>query len=80
MVAPIILMVMSQFGFVQTGIETMNQRLINASISEGGMDGTLWDRFLGGMGRAISEVGEQSSCGLGIGLGTNVACALLTGS
>ncbi len=80
LISPILVMLMSKLGIVQTGIETLLQRFTNASVSEGGLEGTFGDRFLGGMVRSISGAEDLPFWGSGIGLGTNVGSALLTGS
>lgn len=80
LIAPVLLLALSQFDFVQVGLQTMGQRLTNASVSEGGLEGTLGDRFLGGMTRAVSGSGDLPFWGSGLGLGTNVGSALRTGS
>lgn len=76
---PLLLAVLSQFGFFQTGIEAFSRRLTLASHSEGGLEGTIGNRFLGGLFSAITESGELPLWGHGLGLGTNVGSSLLTG-
>jgi hypothetical protein len=63
-------------GHLNWGLTT---RFTNASESEGGLQGTLGDRFLGGMIGAITNSSNLPFFGYGIGLGTNVGAVLLTG-
>ncbi|MFL9844947.1 hypothetical protein [Flavobacterium rhizosphaerae] len=59
----------------QTATSAFSQRFTSASKFEGGLEGTFWDRFLGGMFRAITNP-NFSIWGSGIGIGSNVAAAL----
>lgn len=63
----------------QTGIEAFTSRFDEASDVEGGLKGTLVDRFLGGMGSAISEGEHLPFWGMGLGMGTNAGAKLMTG-
>lgn len=54
-------------------------RFENANHAEGGIDGVLLDRFLGGLITAIELSGNQPFFGYGIGMGTNVGSVLLSG-
>jgi hypothetical protein len=56
-----------------------SSRFEAASKSEGGLEGTLIDRFLGGMWGALTGANEVPLLGYGIGLGTNAGAALATG-
>ena len=76
----IVSLLLLQFDFAQTGVNTLLQRFTNASISEGGIGGTLYNRVLGGIGRGITESGANLLWGGGLGLGTNVGSRFLTGS
>lgn len=62
----------------QTASEAFTSRFEAASDTEGGLKGTLSDRFLGGMVSAISSSGEQPFFGQGLGMGTNVGSMLLS--
>nr|GFB79258.1 hypothetical protein [Tanacetum cinerariifolium] len=62
----------------QTASEAFTSRFEAASDTEGGLKGTLGDRFLGGMVSAISSSGEQPFFGHGLGMGTNVGSMLLS--
>lgn len=72
------LVVLNKFNFFQTAIRIFNERLTTANEVEGGLQGTLIDRFLGGMYSAVIDP-ENSYWGLGLGLGSKVASRLLTG-
>lgn len=54
-------------------------RFTTANETEGGLKGTLGDRYLGGMLDAITNSNELPFFGYGIGMGTNVGSMLLTG-
>lgn len=73
------LLALSKTEFFQTATEAFSTRFENASNDEGGLKGTLGDRFLGGMVSALTESLDQPYFGHGIGLGTNVASKLLSG-
>lgn len=73
-----LLMILSSFSFFETASMAFFQRFENASISEGGLEGTLIDRFLGGMYGAITDP-EASFWGLGLGMGTAVGSQILIG-
>lgn len=64
--------------FFQTASTVFTERFTNASAAEGGLEGTLIDRFLGGMyGAVINE--DASFVGLGLGMGTNAGAHIMTG-
>jgi hypothetical protein len=75
----VILMVLSNFSFFQTATKVLTLRFTNASYTEGGLKGTLGNRYFGWMAKAISTSLDQPFFGHGLGLGTNVGSALLTG-
>lgn len=75
----VLLALLSNFSFFQTGIEVFSYRLFGANEAEGGTRGVLIDRFLGGMYNAITNPGELPFWGYGLGLGTNAGAALQTG-
>lgn len=54
-------------------------RFDSANTIEGGLNGVLMDRFLGGLIQAIALSSNQPFFGYGIGMGTNVGSMLLTG-
>ncbi|SEJ39143.1 hypothetical protein SAMN05216327_109205 [Dyadobacter sp. SG02] len=69
------------FGFFRTAVEAFTSRFESAAMVEGGLKGTLGDRFLGGMVSAITETGDESLfVGKGLGMGTNAGAKLLTGT
>lgn len=74
------LAVLSQTGLFNTAIEAFLTRFENASESEGGLGGTFFDRFLGGLTKPITESLEQPFFGYGLGMGTNAGAMLLAGS
>jgi hypothetical protein len=65
--------------FFATSTEAFNARFEDANASEGGLNGVLIDRFLGGMLSAIQDAPNLPFFGYGIGMGTNVGSQLLTG-
>lgn len=70
---------LSNAEFFQTAMDVFFARFESASNDEGGLKGTLIDRFLGGLLSAVSESESQPFWGYGIGMGTNVGSMLLTG-
>ena len=74
----VIILVLGNFDFFQTGVLAFTERFTTASKAEGGLEGTLLDRFAGGMLGAITD-SDVPFWGLGIGMGTNAGSQLLTG-
>ena len=72
-------LIFNNFGFFQTAIEVLTTRFENASESEGGLEGTLINRFLGGLLVALVDSTEMPLFGLGMGMGTQAGAKLLTG-
>jgi hypothetical protein len=74
---------LSQLSIFQTATEALTTRFTQASSSEGGLQGTLGDRYIGGLLGAFDsdnqKTGEIPLFGYGIGMGTNVGSQLLTG-
>ena len=66
--------------FFQTGTEAFTSRFETANEQEGGVEGVLIDRFLGGMFAALSNSSVLPFFGYGLGMGTNAGSKLLTGS
>ncbi|MCD0460335.1 hypothetical protein [Roseiconus lacunae] len=64
---------------LQTATEVLTSRFTAASKAEGGLEGTLGDRFLGGLLSAVANSAEKPLLGSGLGLGTNVGAKLATG-
>ncbi|PTT02664.1 hypothetical protein DBR11_04240 [Pedobacter sp. HMWF019] len=75
----LMLSILSNFGFFQTATKVLTLRFTNASTTEGGLKGTFGNRYFGWMATAIATSLDQPFFGHGIGLGTNVGSALLTG-
>lgn len=65
--------------FFQTATEVMGARFESAGKSEGGLQGTLINRFLGGLLNSFTGTHEVSFFGAGIGFGTNVGAKYFTG-
>jgi hypothetical protein len=75
----VVLAGLSFIPFVQTAIEAFLFRFDSASDIEGGLKGTLGDRFLGGMVSALSDSADMPFFGYGMGMGTNAGSVLLQG-
>lgn len=75
----ILVTVLSQLSFLQTPIKAFTSRFENASDAEGGLQGSLGTRYLGGMVEAIAGSSKQPFFGYGLGMGTNAGNKLLTG-
>ena len=77
----VILVILSNTSFFQTSTEVFTSRFETASTVEGGLQGTLVDRYIGNLLSAVdgSSAEKVPFFGHGIGLGTNVASFLLTG-
>lgn len=71
--------ILSNYPVFSTAIDAFSGRFESAGKIEGGLKGTLIDRFLGGMHSAITESDRLPFFGYGIGMGTNVGSQLLTG-
>lgn len=69
---------LSNLNFFQTASMAFTERFNTASISEGGLEGTLVDRFLGGLYGAVTNTAASFS-GMGLGMGTNAGAQLMTG-
>ena len=75
----IALILLKETNFFMTATDAFNYRFESANKSEGGLNGVLVDRYLGGMIGAITESSELPFWGYGLGMGTNVGAMLLTG-
>lgn len=75
------LVFLNQYAFFQTAVGAFTARFTNASTSEGGIEGTFMDRYLGGILRALSDSASSRLpfFGYGIGMGTNVGSISLVG-
>jgi hypothetical protein len=65
--------------FLGTGIDVFKDRFEAANDSEGGIQGVLFGRFLGGLGTALNSTTDIPFWGYGIGAGTNVGSQLMSG-
>jgi hypothetical protein len=75
-----IVVILSKTAFFEHAMDTFFSRFTDASNVEGGIEGTLGDRFLGGLISAIKNSGQLPFFGYGLGMGTNVGSQLLAGS
>jgi hypothetical protein len=76
----VLFIVLSNINSLNTQIETFTDRFTTANESEGGLNGVLIDRFLGGMVGAFENIDDSHAVfGQGIGMGTNVGSQLLSG-
>jgi hypothetical protein len=75
----ILLAALSQTKIFQVSSGAFTHRFETASEEEGGLEGTIIDRFLGGMIGEIGRSSEQPFFGSGIGMSTNVGIMLLSG-
>ncbi len=71
---------LKDISFFSTAIDAFNTRFDSASTAEGGINGTIFDRFLGGLFGAIFNNPSIPYFGYGIGLGTNVGAMVTTGT
>ncbi|RZK45178.1 MAG: hypothetical protein EOO61_00975, partial [Hymenobacter sp.] len=76
----IALSLLSQTGAFSTATQVLTSRFEDAGEVEGGLRGTLLDRFLGGMIGELSSSADVPFFGVGLGMGTNVGGMLLAGS
>lgn len=75
----VITLLLSKASFIQTAIDAFSTRFDNANKTEGGLEGVIMDRYLGGLIGALSTADEKPFFGIGIGAGTNVGSSLLIG-
>ncbi|MCR6638044.1 MAG: hypothetical protein NVV82_03370 [Sporocytophaga sp.] len=71
--------VLSNMAFFQIATGVFSQRFTDANSSEGGVEGVLIDRFLGGMVGALTGDLNFGFFGKGLGMGTNAGAQLMTG-
>ena len=76
---PFLLAILYQLPFFQQSIEVLLTRFTQAGRSEGGVEGTLLDRFLGGNLEAFNDSTRAGFFGFGLGMGTNVGAKLISG-
>ncbi|MEO7312941.1 MAG: hypothetical protein ABIX01_21325 [Chitinophagaceae bacterium] len=70
---------LSQTSVVQTSIEAFTSRFEGAVEHEGGLQGTLGNRYIGGMLEAVAGSPGSPFFGYGLGYGTSVGGTLLQG-
>jgi hypothetical protein len=75
-----VLLLINQLALFQTGLEAFTSRFTSANDQEGGLEGVLVDRYLGGMVGALTGSQELPFFGFGIGMGSNVGSMLLGGT
>jgi hypothetical protein len=75
----ILLTVLSSQSFFQNATEALTHRFESASNSEGGVEGTLMDRYVGGTLESISATIGGPFFGYGSGISSNVGSRLLSG-
>lgn len=73
------LLLLSKISFFQTAMLAFTDRFVNANESEGGVEGVLLDRYLGGLVGAFTTDVPLPFFGYGAGMGTNVGSMILTG-
>lgn len=66
-------------GMMETSISAFTTRFEEANKAEGGLEGTLGERYLGGLLGALLNIDIPVS-GYGLGLGTNVGAKLMGGN
>jgi len=79
-IATLTVILLSKTSTFSHAIATFFARFTDASKAEGGVKGTLGDRFLGSMISAMTVILDLPFFGYGIGVGTNVGSQLLAGS
>lgn len=79
LVAVLAVVLVSSFGFFQTAVEVIQARFTMANEAEGGLEGVLGDRYLGGLLAAFTGADRWPFWGLGLGMGTNAGAAMLSG-
>lgn len=65
-------------GIVDTNVEAFQTRYEQANYVEGGIEGVLGNRYIGGFLRALTRI-DVPVCGYGIGLGTNAGANMMGG-
>lgn len=78
LVAGGIFTVLNNLTFFQTASEAFSLRFENASNIEGGLEGTIIDRFLGGLYSSVTNP-NASFYGYGLGMGSNAGAQLMMG-
>lgn len=75
----IIFVLLSQTVFFETSITVFMARFDSANEVEGGLEGVLLDRYLGGMVGALTTGSDIPFWGYGLGMGTNAGSQILSG-
>ncbi|HLW33130.1 MAG TPA: hypothetical protein VKX40_12755 [Aequorivita sp.] len=74
----ILVVLLSFTGFLDTPLEVFISRFETAAASEGDvLEGTIGERYIGGMYDAITGSGRRPFFGEGLGMGTNAGSALM---
>ncbi len=76
----IALLILNNTSIFNTATAAFTDRFTSASEAEGGLQGTLGDRYLVGLISAVSSSFDLPFFGYGIGMGTNVGAQMLTGN
>lgn len=71
--------ILGETSFFSTASEVLLTRFESASRVEGGLEGTILERYFGGMWKAVVTSIDLPFFGQGIGMGTNAGSALLSG-
>lgn len=74
-----VILLLAKMPIFSTAVEAFSVRFENASDYEGGLKGTLGNRFLGSMIGSFSDLNDLPFWGYGMGMGTNAGSQLLTG-
>ena len=70
---------MKDISFFKTSSSAFTERFTSANEVEGGIEGVIVDRFLGGMYGSLTDE-SLPFWGMGMGMGTNVGAKILTGT
>lgn len=70
---------LSETNYFSTATDVLFNRFEAASRVEGGIEGTILERYLGGLWEAVATSLDMPFFGQGIGMGTNAGSALLSG-
>lgn len=73
----IVLIVIAQLNLFGEGVEVFTKRFEDASAVEGGLEGTIYDRYIGGFFNSFLM--NVPILGYGLGIGTNAGAALIKG-
>jgi hypothetical protein len=72
--------ILSQFAFFRTATEVFTLRFDGAQETEGGVQGVIGDRYIGGLLAGLIGSADKPFFGYGLGIGSSVGSALLTGA